>query len=139
MANGLQRLDRERSSGLNYLSMVDNKDNDLLDLDEEDYDTVLAPDIDFTGTIQFAEPFMIKGRVSGKIDATSDLLIDSDAEVKANIHASRVIIKGSVTGDVTATQMVHVFSSGKLNGDVTAPEVILESGCFFSGICTMNR
>ena len=25
--------------------MVDNKDNDLLDLDEEDYDTVLAPDI----------------------------------------------------------------------------------------------
>ena len=119
--------------------MVDNKDNDLLDLDEEDYDTVLAPDIDFTGTIQFAEPLMIKGRVAGKIDATSDLLIDSDAEVKANINAARVIIKGAVTGDVTATQMVHVFSSGKLTGDVTAPEVILESGCFFSGICTMNR
>ena len=119
--------------------MVDNKDNDLLDLDEEDYDTVLAPDIDFTGTIQFAEPFMIKGKVSGRIDATSDLLVDSGAEVKANINAARVIIKGSVTGDVTATQMVHVFSSGKLTGDVTAPEVVLESGCFFSGICTMNR
>ena len=82
---------------------------------------------------------MIKGKVSGKIDATSDLLVDSGAEVKANINAARVIIKGSVTGDVTATQMVHVFSSGRLNGDVTAPEVILESGCFFSGICTMNR
>ncbi len=101
--------------------MVDNKDNDLLDLDEEDYDTVLAPDIDFTGTIQFAEPFMIKGKVSGRIDATSDLLVDSGAEVKANINAARVIIKGAVIGDVTA------------------PEVVLESGCFFSGICTMNR
>jgi cytoskeletal protein CcmA (bactofilin family) len=119
--------------------MVDNKDNDLLDLDEEDYDTVLAPDIDFEGTIQFAEPFMIKGKVSGSIDATSDLLIDTDAVVRANIKASRVIIKGSVEGDVTATQMVHVFSSGKLNGDVTAPEVVLESGCYFTGICTMNR
>ena len=42
--------------------MVDNKDNDLLDLDEEDYDTVLAPDIDFTGTIQFAEPLMNFGQ-----------------------------------------------------------------------------
>jgi len=101
--------------------MVDNKDNDLLDLDEEDYDTVLAPDIDFTGTIQFSEPFMIKGRVTGQIDATSDLLVELGAEVKADIKASRVIIKGAVTGDVTA------------------PEVILESGCFFSGICTMNR
>jgi cytoskeletal protein CcmA (bactofilin family) len=119
--------------------MVDNKDNDLLDLDEEDYDTVLAPDIDFTGTIQFAEPFMIKGRVAGNIDATSDLMIESGAEVKADIKANRVIIKGSVDGNVTATQMVHVFSSGKLNGDVTAPEVILESGCYFTGICTMNR
>lgn len=119
--------------------MVDNKDNDLLDLDEEDYDTVLAPDIDFTGTIQFEEPFMIKGRVSGQIDATSDLMVDSGAQVKADIKASRVIIKGEVIGDVTATQMVHVFSSGKLTGDVTAPEVVLDSGCFFSGICTMTR
>lgn len=119
--------------------MVDNKDNDLLDLDEEDYDTVLAPDIDFTGTIEFSEPFMIKGRVSGQIDATSDLLIDLGSVVKANIKAKRVIIKGSVEGDVSATEMVHVFSSGHLVGDVTAPEVVLESGCFFSGICTMNR
>jgi cytoskeletal protein CcmA (bactofilin family) len=119
--------------------MVDIKDNDLLDLDEEDYDTVLAPDIDFTGTIHFAEPFMIKGKVTGKIEATSDLMIDTDALVKANIQARRVVIKGAVTGDVTATEMVHVFSSGKLTGDVTAPEVVLESGCFFSGICTMTR
>ncbi|HOT62467.1 MAG TPA: polymer-forming cytoskeletal protein [Treponemataceae bacterium] len=119
--------------------MVDNKDNDLLDLDEEDYDTVLAPDIDFTGTIQFAKPFMIKGRVTGKIDATSDLLVDSAAEVKADIKAARVIIKGKVDGNVTATEIVHVFASGTLNGDVTAPEVVLESGCFFTGICTMTR
>jgi cytoskeletal protein CcmA (bactofilin family) len=119
--------------------MVDNKDNDLLDLDEEDYDTVLAPDIDFTGTIQFSEPFMIKGRVSGQIDATSDLLVDLGAIVKADIKANRVIIKGAVEGNVSATEMVHVFSSGRLTGDVTAPEVVLESGCFFSGICTMNR
>ncbi len=119
--------------------MVDNKDNDLLDLDEEDYDTVLAPDIDFSGTIEFAEPFMIKGRVSGHIRATSDLLVETGADVRADIQANRVVIKGSVEGNVTATQIVHVFSSGRLIGDVTAPEVVLDSGCFFSGICTMKR
>jgi len=119
--------------------MVDNKDNDLLDLVEEDYDTVLAPDIEFSGTIEFADPFMIKGLVSGTIRASSDLLIDTDAVVKADINAKRVVIKGTVEGNVTATQIVHVFSSGKLSGDVTAPEVVLDSGCFFSGICTMQR
>jgi len=82
---------------------------------------------------------MIKGKVSGQIMATSDLLIDEGALVKADIQANRVVIKGSVEGNVTATQIVHVFSSGRLNGDVSAPEVVLDSGCFFSGICTMSR
>ncbi|ULQ59468.1 polymer-forming cytoskeletal protein [Brucepastera parasyntrophica] len=119
--------------------MVDNRDNDLLDLDEEDYDTVLAADIDFDGMIEFAEPLMIKGRVSGRIEATSDLMVDTDAVVRADIRADRVVIKGTVMGNVNASRVVHVFSSGKLTGDVTAPEVVLDTGCFFSGVCTMNR
>ena len=111
----------------------------LLDLDEEDYDTVLASDIFFDGAIKFEKPFMIKGTVQGSIQSSSDLMIGEYAKVKAKIDADRVIIKGEVIGDVTATTSVHVFSSGKLTGDVTAPEVTLDSGCFFSGICTMNR
>lgn len=112
---------------------------DLVDLDEEDYDTVLAPDIFFSGTIQFKKPFMIKGQIEGKIVSDSDLSIEENAVVKADIKADRVIIKGSVTGNVVADTMVHVFSCGKLNGDVTAREVILDSGCFFNGICTMTK
>ncbi len=112
---------------------------DMLDLDEEDYDTVLAQDIDFSGTIRFSEPFMIKGRVSGEIIADSDLSIEEGATVNANIKADRVVIKGSVTGNVIAGTSVHVFSCGHLTGDVTAPDVILDNGCFFSGICKMTK
>ena len=82
---------------------------------------------------------MIKGTVQGSIQSSSDLMISEHAKVKATIAADRVIIKGEVVGNVTATTSVHVFSSGKLTGDVTAPEVTLDSGCFFSGICTMTR
>ena len=112
---------------------------ELIDLDEEDYDTVLAPDIMFDGIIKFQKPFMIKGTVQGNIQSVSDLMISEHARVKATIYAERVIIKGEVIGNVTAETSVHVFPSGKLTGDVTAPEVTLDSGCFFSGICTMTR
>ena len=71
--------------------------------------------------------------------STSDVTVDENSVVKANIRADRVVIKGSVEGDVLADTMVHVFSCGKLIGDVTAPEVILESGCVFNGICTMTK
>ena len=104
----------------------------LLDLDEEDYDTVLAPDIQFSGKIECKKPFMIKGHVEGFLASTSDVTVDENSVVKANI-------RGAVEGNVLADTMVHVFSCGKLIGDVTAPEVVLESGCVFNGICTMTK
>ena len=112
---------------------------DLLDLDEEDYDTVLAPDIYFNGKIECKKPFMIKGHVEGFLVSTSDVTVDENSTVKANIRADRVVIKGAVEGNVLADTMVHVFSCGKLIGDVTVPEVVLESGCVFNGICTMTK
>ena len=96
----------------------------LIDLDEEDYDTVLAEDIVFDGIIKFEKPFMIKGAVQGTIQSSSDLMISEYAKVKAKINADRVIIKGEVIGNVTATTSVHVFASGKLTGDVFLAESV---------------
>lgn len=107
-------------------------------LDEEDFDTVLSSDIEFTGTLEFTKPFMIKGAVTGVIRATGDLLIAEGSVVKAEVSAPTVVISGSVTGNVTATKCVEVKASGRLDGDVVAPEIIMESGCSFNGKCTMT-
>lgn len=119
--------------------MAEHTDSGIFDLEEEDYNTVLAQDIEFDGLIEFSQPMMIKGKVSGRISATSDLFIDSGAEVAADIKASRVVIKGKVKGNILAERIVRVLSLGSLAGDVTAPEVVLDTGCFFSGNCTMTR
>ncbi len=114
------------------------KDGDFFELEEEDFDTVLADDISFTGTIQFAKPFMIKGSVTGTIDATSDLVIDSGAKVNANITANKVLVKGHVDGNITAQKLVFVTEHGTVNGDITAAQVVLEPGSNFSGRCVMT-
>ena len=119
--------------------MAEHTDSGILDLDEEDYSTVLAEDIEFEGLIEFSDPLMIKGKVVGTINATSDLFIDAGAEVAANIKASRVVIKGKVKGNITAEKIVRVLSSGCLAGDVVTSEFVLDSGCYFSGNCTMTR
>jgi cytoskeletal protein CcmA (bactofilin family) len=108
-------------------------------LEEEDFDTILSKDIEFSGTINFDKPFLIRGKVSGTIDATGILIIDEDAEIEADIRAAQVIIRGSVTGDVTATEKVEISAAGKLVGDVTAPDggFFMETGCTFHGRCVM--
>ena len=106
-------------------------------LEDEDFDTILSSDIDFSGTLNFEKPFLIRGRVSGNIMAQGVLVIDEEAVVEANISASKVIIRGSVKGNVTASEKVEVTITGKLVGNVTAPEIFMETGCVFNGRCTM--
>jgi cytoskeletal protein CcmA (bactofilin family) len=106
-------------------------------MEDADFDTILSEDMDFTGTLQFEKPFLIRGRVSGEINATGLLVIDENAVVNANIHALRVLIRGQVKGDVTAVEKVEVTITGKLAGNVTAPEIYMETGCMFNGKCTM--
>lgn len=110
--------------------------NDVLD--DEDFDTILSSDIDFSGVLNFEKPFMIRGKVSGEISAGGLLVIDGEAVVNADINAPRVIIKGLVKGDVTASEKVEVRVTGTLVGNVTAPEIFMETGCVFNGRCTMT-
>ena len=118
--------------------MFDVKDSDFFDVEEEDFDTILAPDITFRGTIRFKKPFMIRGTVTGSIDATSDLVVDTNGLVTAGIKATRVLVRGKVEGDITADDIVFVTSSGSVNGDIISKEVVLEPGAHFTGKCTMT-
>lgn len=96
--------------------------------DEDDYDTVLKSDVTFRGAITISKPLMIKGKVSGTIDAAEDLLIDTGAEINADISANRVMVLGKITGNVTGKSFVQVASSGSVLGDITAPHLVLEGG-----------
>jgi len=107
-------------------------------LDETDFDTILSPDIDFSGILHFEKPFLIQGNVSGEISAKGLLVVDGDAIVNANIDAPRVVIRGFVKGDVKAAEKVEVTVTGKLEGNITAPEIYMESGCKFNGRCIMT-
>jgi cytoskeletal protein CcmA (bactofilin family) len=106
-------------------------------LEDDDFDTILSPDIDFSGTLHFEKPFLIRGSVSGQISARGLLVVDGEAVVNADIDAARVIIRGFVKGDVSAAEKVEVTVTGRLEGNVTAPEIFMESGCVFNGRCTM--
>ena len=111
--------------------------NDALEL--EDFDTVLSPDIEFSGTLRFEKPFLIQGKVLGEISASSLLMVAEEAVVEATIKASTVIILGTVRGNITATERVEIAVTGKLTGNISAPEITMETGCFFSGRCTMTE
>ncbi len=107
-------------------------------VDEDTLDTILAADVDFSGTMVFKEPMMIKGRVSGSITTESDLHIDGKAVVEADLAARNVTVRGTLKGNITATGRVELYATCRVEGDVQAAEVTMEPGCRFNGICSMT-
>jgi cytoskeletal protein CcmA (bactofilin family) len=107
-------------------------------LDEADFDTILSQDIDFSGTVHFEKPLLIRGRVAGEIIAGSLLVVDENAIVDADITAPQVLIRGAVKGNVNASERVYITLTGKLLGNITTAEICFESGSLFNGRCTMT-
>lgn len=117
--------------------MFDVKDTDFFDLEDDAFNTIVEDDISFTGNIKIKKTFMIRGKVNGSINSESDLVIDTDAVVNADIKAERVLIRGKVKGNVIGNKLIFVTSSGSLDGDIQTEKVVLEPGCIFTGKCSM--
>jgi cytoskeletal protein CcmA (bactofilin family) len=120
-------------------SMFDVKDIDLYDLEDDDFDTIIWPDVVFQGSMRFSKPLMIRGVVCGTIAAQSDLVIDEKASVFSDVTADRVLVRGLVEGNITAKRIVIVTSAGSVTGNISSAQVVLEPGAIFSGNCTMTR
>ena len=114
------------------------KNNEVSSIEEKDVDTVLAEDIDFSGTMKFQNSLMIKGKFEGQIDAQGHLILGPDAVVKATIKAGVVTNFGKIIGNVEAIKKLELLKGAELNGDVKTPDFIIESGCVFNGKCAMS-
>ena len=107
-------------------------------IDESELDTVLAEDIEFEGTIEFSEPLLVKGTVSGEVRSRSNLFVAESARVNANINAANVTVKGSVRGDIHAADRIELFAGASIEGNIDTPDLIVQSGSRLTGRCTMN-
>ena len=104
----------------------------IKNIEESDVDTLFSEDMNFQGTMSLSRPAMIKGQVSGKIESDSNVFIEKEAEVKADIKADELSVKGNLSGSVQAA-VIELGSTAVFSGEVKAQSLAMESGCTFSG------
>ena len=108
--------------------------------EEEQIKTVLSPDIQFKGKIEFQTSLMIKGNFTGEISSTDGhLTLGKDAVVKANIKSGIITNKGQIIGNIEAYRRMEILKNASLKGDLIAGDIYIESGAFFSGNCSMEE
>lgn len=91
----------------------------------------------FKGILRSERSIGIDGHFEGEIQSEADIVIGREAEVKANIKASNVIISGKVMGHI-ACATLEIQSSGKVFGNIAAGSLLIAMGAVFRGQSLMG-
>lgn len=99
--------------------------------------TVLGGETKFNGILKFDDSLKIDGRFEGAIESPGFLMVETGAEVVANINVGNLVVGGIVRGDVTVTERIELLPGGQIIGDIRCPNLIMAEGTGFRGRCEM--
>jgi cytoskeletal protein CcmA (bactofilin family) len=100
----------------------------------------IGKSISIRGDLTGNEDMEIEGQVEGKVDLPNNqLTVGANGNVKAEIHAKRVVIVGHVVGNVVGLERVEIQATGQVEGDVSAPKLVVAEGAQLNGAIQMTQ
>ena len=101
--------------------------------------SVIGPTLVFKGELSADEDLVIEGNIEGTIaHHKKHLTIGKQGRVKADIHASSVIVEGKLTGDIHSEGIVSLASGADVTGNIYCGRIVMEDGARFKGKIDMG-
>ena len=89
----------------------------------------LGKSVMIKGELSASEDLTLYGQVEGRVTVLDHTLtIGPEADIRAAIEASAVVIMGAVSGNVTASKKVEVRATGSVTGDIISPRIVIADG-----------
>ena len=110
----------------------------LSSLDQKDIIAVLGKGSEFEGKLTFEGAVQIDGRFNGEVFSKGTLIIGENAQVKAEILVSNVVVRGDVTGNIRAHNCVELHAPARLVGNLVTPALYVQKGVIFEGNTIME-
>ena len=89
----------------------------------------LGKSVMIKGELSASEDLTLYGQMEGRVTVLEHTLtIGPDANIRAEIQASTVVIMGAVSGNVTAASRVDIRSTGSVTGDIVSPRIAIAEG-----------
>jgi len=102
--------------------------------------SVIGPTLVFKGELSADEDLIIEGQIEGSIaHHKKHLTVGRQGRVKADIHASSVIILGQLIGDIHSEGMVSLAKGADVTGDIYCSRIVMEDGARFKGKIDMGK
>ena len=100
--------------------------------------SVIAAGDVFEGKLTTTSGVRVQGTVRGTIESKSNIQVDENASVEANISAENVTIAGTYKGNLNCNGRLEITASGRASGDLDTGRILLHEGGFFEGTLHMK-
>lgn len=102
--------------------------------------SVIGPTMVFKGELTADEDLIIEGQVEGTIRQNKKhLTVGKMGRVKADIHASSVIVLGQLVGNIHSNGMVSLSKSADVTGNIICGRITMEDGARLKGSVEMGE
>ena len=99
----------------------------------EDVKTIIADDVEITGSIKCSGGVKLSGKVNGDLVCGGDVQIEKGAAVKGNIAAASIVVQGMVKGNIVAKERIELKGTARVAGDLKAKRLVVEEGVTLVG------
>jgi cytoskeletal protein CcmA (bactofilin family) len=104
---------------------------------QQNVSVVAAGDV-FEGKLTTTNGVRVLGTVRGTVESKSNIHVESDANVEADITAENVTIAGTYTGKLNCNGRLEITASGRASGDLETGRILLHEGGYFEGSLHMK-
>lgn len=102
--------------------------------------SVIGPTLVFKGELSADEDLIIEGHIEGTIaHHKKHLTVGKQGRIKADIHASSVIVLGQVVGDIHSEGMVSLAKGSEVTGNISCGRIVMDDGARFKGKIDMGQ
>src|SRR5215218_9613493 len=99
----------------------------------QEYPTILGPDANFKGEMNFEKGLRLQGRFEGKMNTPGRLHIAKEARMQADVDCGALTIEGDVKGNLSAADRIELKSTARYEGDLRASKLTVDEGAIFNG------
>lgn len=101
--------------------------------------SVIGSTLIIKGELSADEDLIIEGQIEGTIaHHKKHLTVGEKGRVKADIHASSVIVLGQLIGDIHSEGMVSLAKGADVRGNIYCASIVMENGARFKGNIDMG-
>ena len=92
----------------------------------------------FEGKLITTNGVRVQGTVNGTIESKSNIQVDADALVEADVSAENVTIAGTYKGSLNCNGRLEITATGRASGTLETGRILLHEGGFFEGTLHMK-